>query len=275
MPAHRVVAADVHSVPRPFSAFAVRSEEPRHAMDARSPWGQVHRVRTDFLDADALARCAAEGLARTTVETFSDIEHALTNLDELAPLAPDVPDLGACIADSLRQTGVLGEDAADYRHSLDTRIDFLATCGAGFHNDVGRHWSRCLFWTLALAVADVEFVMPHAGVRLALAPGDLLVFDPAMAHGLCRPRDLGQAVAASFEPGPDCRQVFLTGELLLDDAQWAGLGAPWLPVEQHERRGALDLTVAEFDDRSGAIKQLRAMRDCMKRSTCHVDDAAG
>jgi hypothetical protein len=81
----------------------------------------VHRVRTDFLDADALARCAAEGLARTTVETFSDIEHALTNLDELAPLAPDVPDLGACIADSLRQTGVLGEDAADYRHSLDTR----------------------------------------------------------------------------------------------------------------------------------------------------------
>jgi hypothetical protein len=117
--------------------------------------------------------------------------------------------------------------------------------------------------------------MPHAGVRLALAPGDLLVFDPAMAHGLCRPRDLGQAVAASFEPGPDCRQVFLTGELLLDDAQWAGLGAPWLPVEQHERRGALDLTVAEFDDRSGAIKQLRAMRDCMKRSTCHVDDAAG
>ena len=274
-PAHRIIAADAHSVPRPFRAFAVRSEEPLHAMDARSPWGQVHRVRTNILGPDALACCAAEGLARTTVEAFSDIEHALTSLDELAGLAPSVSDLGACIADALRHTGVLGDDAAGYRRSLDTRIDFLATCGAGFHNDVGRHWSRCLFWTLALAVADVEFVMPHAGLRLALLPGDLLVFDPAMAHGLCRPRDLGQAVAASFEQGADRRQVFLTGELLLDDAQWAALGVPWLPVEEHERRGALDLTVAEFDDRSGAIKQVRAMRDCMKRSTCHVDEAPG
>lgn len=273
-PAHRIIAADAHSVPRPFRAFAVRSEEPSHAMDARSPWGQVHRVRTRFLGTDARARCAAEGLARTTVEAFSDIEHALTSLDELAALMPGVSDPGACIADALQLTGVLGDDAASYQRSLDTRIDFLATCGAGFHNDVGRHWSRCLFWTLALAAADVEFVMPHAGLRLALLPGDLLVFDPAMAHGLCRPRDLGQAVAASFEQGPERLQVFLTGELLLDDAQWAALGAPWLPVEEHERRGALDLTVAEFDDRSGAIKQLRAMRDCMKRSTCHVDEAA-
>jgi len=272
-PAHRIIAADVHAVPRPFRAFAVRSDEPVHALDARAPWGRVHLVRIDFLDADALARCAAEGLARTTVEAFSDIEHALTSLDELATAAPHVTDLGGQLANALRLTGVLGDDLASYRRSLDTRIDYLATCGAGFHNDVGRHWSRCLFWTLALSVADVEFVMPHVGVRLALSPGDLLVFDPAMAHGLCRPRDQGQAVATSFEQGPDRRQVFLTGELPLTDAQWAALGSPWLPVEEHERLGALDLTVAEFDDRSGAIKQLRAMRDCMKRSTCHVDEA--
>jgi hypothetical protein len=30
--------------------------------------------------------------------------------------------------------------------------------------------------------------------------------------------------------------------------------------------------VAEFDERSGAIKRPGELRDCMKRSTCHVDD---
>jgi len=179
------------------------------------------------------------------------------------------------IAGALQLTGVLGSDLADYRRSVATRIDYLASRGAGFHNDVSRHWSRCLFWLLALDLAEVDFVMPHAGVCLALAPGDLLVFDPTMAHGLCRPGDAGQAVATSFDTGAPGRQIFLTGELLLSDAQWAVLGAPWLPVEDHEQRAALDLMVAEFDERSGAIKRLHALRDSMKRSICHVDEPTG
>jgi hypothetical protein len=77
-------------------------------------------------------------------------------------------------------------------------------------------------------------------------------------------------VEASFLTGAHCRQAFLTGELPLTDAQWTALGAPWLPIEEHEGRGALDLAVAEFDDRSVAIKRPRELRDCMKRSTCHV-----
>ena len=66
-----------------------------------------------------------------------------------------------------------------------------------------------------------------------------------------------------------------TGELVLSDAQWTLLGAPWLPVEDHEQRAALDLMEAEFDERSGAIKRVRALRDSMKRSTCHVDAPTG
>ena len=116
-------------------------------------------------------------------------------------------------------------------------------------------------------------MVPHAGECLALRPGDLLVFDRTMAHGLCRPGDAGQAVAASFDTGVQGRQVFLTGELLLSDAQWALLGAPWLTVEDHERGAALDLMVAEVDERSGAIMRLRALRDSMNRSTCHVDES--
>ncbi len=122
-----------------------------------------------------------------------------------------------------------------------------------------------------LDLSEVDFVMSHAGVRLALAPVDLLVFDPTMVHGLCRPGDAGQIVAASFGTGAPGRQIILTGELLLGDVQWALLGAPWLPVEEHEQRAALDLMVAEFDERSGAVKRPRALHDSMKRSTCHVD----
>ena len=274
-PAHRTFAANLHQVPKPFRAFAVRSEELRHASDARAPYGLVHVVNTGFVDAGSLASLAAEGYSRVQLEAFSDIDYATTTLEDLAAAAPAVPDLVGGIADALQLTGVLGDDTAGYRRSVATRIDYLASCGAGFHNDVSRHWSRCLFWLLALDVADVEFVMPHAGVRLVLAPGDLLLFDQTMAHGLCRPSDQGQAVAASFDHGDRRHQVFLTGELPLTDAQWAALGAPWLAVEEHERRDALDLMVAEFDERSGAIKRPRALRDGMKRSTCHVDESTG
>jgi len=271
---HRIIAADAYSVPKPFRGFAVRSDEPRHAHDARSPYAQVHVLGTSFLDADALARMAAQGHARTRVDEFADVDYATTTLAELAALAPDVDDLVGAIAGALQATGVLGDDLADYRRSVATRIDYLASHGAGFHNDVDNHWTRCLFWILALAVADVEFVMPHAGVRVALAPGDLVVFDQTMAHGLCRPGDRGQAISSSFEGGVGCRQMFLTGEIELADAQWAVLGAPWLPVEEHARRGALDLMAAEFDERSGAIKRLGALRHRMQRDE-DAQDIAG
>ena len=275
---HRAIAADAYAVPKPFERFAVRSEERLHEMDARAPYGRVHVVRTRFLDAAALARLAAAGYARVAIDAFSDVDYATTNFAELATLAPDVADLPGEIANALHMTGVMG-GANDARaacvRSVRSRVDFLASRGAGFHNDVARHWTRCLFWNLAIDAADVEFVMPHAGVRIALAPGDLIVFDQTMAHGLCRPRDGGQAVAASFESGDDGRQLFLTGEILLGDERWAALGSPWLDVEEHARRAALDLMAAEFDEHSGAIKRLRALAHCMRRDTSYVDDAPG
>jgi hypothetical protein len=274
-PVHRTFAADAHRVPPPFRTLAVRSEEAEHAHQARAPYSRVHVVRTSFLDAGALAGLTAQGWSRVPAPAFSDVEHALTAPQDLAAAAPGVTDLAGHIASALQLTGVLGSDLHDYRRSVATRIDYLAACGAGFHNDVSRHWSRCLFWVLALDLADVEFVMPHAGLRLALLPGDLLVFDPTMAHGLCRPADEGQAVAASFNTGENDRQVFLTGEIVLSDAQWARLGAPWLPVETHQHRGALDMMVASFDERSGAVQRLHALQGCMQRSTCHVDGMTG
>ena len=269
---HRSLAADAYAVPRPFRSFAVRSEEPRHADSARAPYGRVHLIRTDFLGDDAAQRLAALGRARMRVSDFSDIDYANVTLDELAAAAPGVGDLAGKIATALRATGVLGDSISPYRRCVEARIDYLGSYGAGFHNDVSRHWTGCLFWNLALELADVEFVMPHAGVRLALAPGDLIVFDPAMAHGLCRPQDQGQALSASFPSGEGCHQIFLSGELALADAKWALLGSPWLPVEHHAQRGALELVAAEFDERSGAIKRLGSLAHCLLRSTRYADE---
>lgn len=276
MPAvHRWVDAGVHRVPAPFRSFAVRCDELEHAFDARSPYGRVHVVTSVDDDETTLAELAANGRSLTRLDAVGDVVHALTNFDALVAAAPGAADLADRLVAALQQAQLPGLDHDTCHGHLARRIDHLATWGAGFHNDVDRHFPRCLFWLLALDVADAEFVMPHAGVRIALAPGDLLVFDPTMAHGLCRPRDEGQSVPDSFESGTNDRQYFLTGELPLSDAQWAALGVPWRPVEWHDERGALDLRVAEFDERSGAIKGLRAMRDGMKRSTCHADGSPG
>jgi hypothetical protein len=274
--AHRVLAADLHTVPRPFRTFAVRSDEPCHAFDARPPYGHVHVVVTDFLDAAARAGLMRAGYANVDIDEPFAVDYAATTFPELQSLVGQ-PGLVSAIAQALRVTSVLGDELADYERSVATRVDYLASRGAGFHNDVARHWSRSLFWILAVDVTDVEFVLAHAGVRARLAPGDLVVFDQVMAHALCRPADAGRAVAASFANGDAGRQLFLTGEMRLSDAQWAALGAPWQPVETAEAAGALDLMLAEFDDRSGAIQRVRSLAAGMKRATCHVDEtlAAG
>ena len=273
MQANELIAADAFRLPPPFRGFAVSSDEARHAGQARAPWGQVHRARTRFLNAATKATLAAQGLTQAPVRGFYDVNYAATSWVDLALAAPEVPDLAEHIAAALHPMGVLGGTPGRYRRSVGaSRIDYLTACGAGFHNDVARHWPRCLFWLLALAVDDVEFVMPHAGLRLPLAPGDLLCFDQTIAHGLCRPADGGLAVASSFETAASAPQVFLTGELRLSDAQWATLGSPWLPVAEHARRGALDLRLAQFDERTGTIQQLGSLRDGM---ACIGTGAAG
>ncbi len=273
--AHPAIAADAHRVPAPFRTLAVRSDEPGHADRARAPYGRVHVVHAPFLDAGARAALARHAYARMQVGEAFDVDYAPTTPAGVAGLAGLVelaagPEPGAAIvtpvAQALRLTGVLGDALPPYLRSVATRIDFLASRGAGFHNDVARHWPRCLFWVLALDATDVEFVMPHAGVRVPVTPGDLLVFDPVMAHGLCRPADAGRAEPAHFDVQDDAsRQLFLTGELLLDDARWAALGAPWEPVEAHAARAALDLRVAQFDDRGGTVQRVHALRGCMQR----------
>ncbi len=258
---HRMAPAQPVQVPAPFRAFAVRSDEASHAHLARRPCSQVHVLHAPWWEAAALPGLVTHGRANMPPLGPFDVEYAPTSWAALAAAEPSAQGLPQRIAQALMHTGVLGGEWADCERAMATRVDHLGCRGAGFHNDVARHWPRCLFWLLALSANDVEFVMPHAGVRLPLAEGDLLVFDPAWAHGLCRPANQGQARATSFEAGEQTEQLFLTGELLLSDARWAALGSPWLPLAAH--RDALDLRVAIFDEQSGAVQRLSALQNCM------------
>lgn len=285
-PSPHTISAGTFAVPPPFRHLAVRSDEAAHAWQARSPYGRVHLLRPPRLAGTALAGLAAQGwprvLAGGALDAALDVTHASTTPADLAAAVPPctmaagASGLAGQIALALQPSGVLGADAARYHQATAGRIDYLGCRGAGFHNDVSGHWSRCLFWVLALDLAEVDFVQAHVQLgghrlRLPLAPGDLLVFDPSLAHGLCRQGDGGQALAASFETGRHDRQLFLTGELLLSDADWAALGTPWLPVEDHAALDALDLLVASFDASSGHIQRLHTLRGGMQRSVCHAD----
>ena len=231
-----MIAADAHRVPAPFRAFAVRSDEPAPRPGPRARRTAACTSSPPTSSTPRPAHASHGRLRGVDIDEPFSVDYAATTWASSPPRRRPRP-RGRDRARPARHARVGGRPGR-LRPQRRTRIDWLASRGAGFHNDVARHWSRSLFWILALDVGDVEFVLPHAGVRVALAEGDLVVFDQVMAHGLCRPADAGRAVAESFEDGDAGRQLFLTGEMLLDDAQWAALGAPWSPVEAHEARRA-------------------------------------
>ena len=129
-PVHQSFAADVHQVPKPFRHFAVRSDEPRHAWQARAPYGQVHRVQTHFLDTAARAALSAQGWSGITLDAPLEVTHAITTPARLAAAAPLTGGLtgglASQVAAALQHTGVLGHDLARYQQDTAGRIDYLA-----------------------------------------------------------------------------------------------------------------------------------------------------
>lgn len=237
--------------------FIVRSAMLDRAGLARRPYGQVHLVKTSILDCAAMSRLADEAYSEASVSEVGDIDSGRLRDGVLQKLVPSVPNLHELVAEAVNSTGVYGasESALDQcRLSIKQRMEFLASVGASFHNDCFAHWTRCLFWVLALDAVNVEFVVSHLGVRMQLEPGDLVVFDPSLPHGVCRPGDNGRFVAAHFEDDLEGSfQAFLSGELMLNDEQWAALGSPWLQADSEQFRNAVDLMSADIDSEVGAV----------------------
>lgn len=57
--------------------------------------------------------------------------------------------------------------------------------GAFFHNDA--HYDARLFGVWCVASPPMELVFPRMGVRVAVAPGSIVVFDPFEVHGVLAP----------------------------------------------------------------------------------------
>ena len=57
--------------------------------------------------------------------------------------------------------------------------------GAFFHNDA--HYDARLFGVWCIEAPPMEIVFPRATLRLAVAPGSTVVFDPFEVHGVLAP----------------------------------------------------------------------------------------
>lgn len=236
-------------LPCTFDRLMVIPRGESEASPWRLPMRSVHVVDTHFQSASQQAAAATLAYSKTSANSYSDIDVRGVAWDELAAAGAG-HGLRADLEAALLVTGVFGSGRAAYERVFQRSIDVLTTRGASFHNDTMGHWPGCLFWVLALDARDLELVLPHAGVRVAMVPGRLVVFDPCLVHGLCRPADDGRAVEASFDGEGGCA-AFLAGEIELSGAQWKALGSPWM--RRKVPAGALSLMQLNFDADSGAI----------------------
>jgi len=99
----------------------------------------------------------------------------------------------------------------------DSEVALMACRGARYHHD-GAQYGGAAFCNLFLTEdrgLDVHF--PLAGVRIPLARGTVMVFDPCQPHAVIRCGGSGFD-AADFGTARDDLQVFLTWELPIEDA---------------------------------------------------------
>jgi hypothetical protein len=69
--------------------------------------------------------------------------------------------------------------------ALRPRFEWYLCRGAFFHTDA--HFADVLFGVWYVAGPPAEIVFPRAGLRIAVVPGTLVVFDPFEVHGVLRP----------------------------------------------------------------------------------------
>ncbi len=85
--------------------------------------------------------------------------------------------------------------------------------GAFFHNDA--HYDARLFGVWYVEGPPIELVFPRAALRLAVAPGSIVVFDPFEVHGALAP-GCSTYAASDYQSGET--SVFLGFELDITSA---------------------------------------------------------
>ena len=126
--------------------------------------------------------------------------------------------------------------------------------GASFHDDL-HGWTNELFLNWYLAGPPRDFVSVGVG-RVTIKPGDVMLFDPARAHGLLRP---GERVIQEEEWGraPEDHSFFLSIDLSLtkrlDDVFGIRRGA----ASRFEKAGSkeVDWNTLRVDEKTGRLRK--------------------
>ncbi|HEX7866716.1 MAG TPA: hypothetical protein VF555_17300 [Variovorax sp.] len=116
---------------------------------------------------------------------------------------------------------------SDWTHALglpgvlaSSDVALMACRGAKYHHD-GAQYGGAAFCNLFMSEdKGLDLHFPHAGVRIPLQRGTVVIFDTGQPHGVIRRGSTGFD-AADFAVGKDCIQLFLTWELPIENAQVA------------------------------------------------------
>jgi hypothetical protein len=126
------------------------------------------------------------------------------------------PDYKHCVQAAVDWTRSLGlEDVL-----ATSEVALMACRGAKYHHD-GAQYGGAAFCNLFLGEdKGLDLHFPPAGQRIPLTRGTVVIFDTGQPHAVIR-RGSSGFDAADFLPGKDCSLVFLSWELLIEDARVA------------------------------------------------------
>lgn len=129
------------------------------------------------------------------------------------------PDYSACVLAASEWTRTLGlADVLAY-----SEVALMACRGARYHHDAELYGGSAFCNLFLSEYKGLDLHFPAIGLRIPLVRGTAVIFDTAQPHGVIKRRateDHGFK-ASDFPPELDCSQVFLTWELLIDNAHVA------------------------------------------------------
>lgn len=108
---------------------------------------------------------------------------------------------------------------------LNTQL--MVCAGAVYHVDL-QGWDNSLFANWYVQGPPMDFVMPLAGVRRTIYPGDVFVFDPSQVHGLVPvgAGNIGESAANTsreLNPGEYAFFLALDFDMTADTDAWFGI----------------------------------------------------
>jgi hypothetical protein len=97
-------------------------------------------------------------------------------------------------------------------------IALMACRGARYHHDATQYGSKAFCNLFLSDDKGLDLHFPHAGYRIPLERGTVVLFDTAQPHGVVK-RGSSRFDVADFSQEHDATQVFLSWELPIEDAQ--------------------------------------------------------